>query len=289
MAETEDIIEHKLTRQHADGMEDSVIPEGPDMTDNAHTLVCKEIMAEMKIEHDKYEKIVKKIKTSIHQLFLVKCKVEKGEYYFLAEYKSDGFNDYFGKNSGFGEIQQCMHDNVMTNRPGEKERLNKLYGSSGGRSLVFKFLHNNKDVTIKIGPPNKRTISYEDFKNSFIPINDAFMYENMPKTIDATNIVGMNLLEPPNKPPPPPPVPGLLPPPPTSGAPILPPVPPTVTKKADAVDLTEEEEEEFSDVNEGDINVVDIEQKEGGRKKRRKKGSRSKKRRGRRKNSTKKN
>ena len=259
-----------LQRMDAEVIPDTVLPGAP-KEDNQQALQCKEIMAEMKIEHDKYNKIVRKIVTGTNHLFLVKCKVEKGEYYFLAEYLNDNYDkDFFGKSMAFSESQQCRDGISKMNRGDEVNRLNELYGE--GPMLEFKFLHNNKRVTIKIGPPNNRTISYEDFKNSFIPINEAFMYENMPKTIDATNIVGMKLLEPPKQGPPPAP---------TSGAPIVPKLPPEMDE-AEAVNLTGDEERQFSDVS-------DDEEKVGGRKKRRKKRSRSKKRRRRRKNRTKKN
>ena len=136
-----------LQKMEAEVMEDYALPEGL-KDDHPQSIQCKKIMAEMKIEHDKYEKIVKKIKTSINQLFLVKCNVNMGEYYFLAEYKYDGFKDFFGKNSAFGEFQVCLHDKVKINRNDEINRLNKLYGD--GPSLGFKFLHNNKEVTIRI-------------------------------------------------------------------------------------------------------------------------------------------
>jgi len=278
MAETEP--EHTLTRQNADEHNNTGLPEGPDMTDNAHTIVCKQIMAEMKIEHDKYEEIVKKIRSSIHQLFLVKCKVDEKEYHFLAEYKNDGFFDYFGKHaSAFSDIQLCMQKKVKINRPDEVKRLNKMYGD--GPSLGFKFLHNKKDVTIKIGPPNNRTISYEDFKNTFIPLNEAFMYKNMPETIDVANIVGLK----------PPTLPGAL--------PMDEMIEEEVTHEVIS-DSEGESDDEFKDVEEddgkvvdprnvGDMKVEDIEEKVGGRKKRRKKRSRSKKKRRKRKNRTKKN
>ena len=262
MAETE----HTLTRQNAEEQLDTGIPKGPDMTDNAHTLVCKEIMAEMKIEHDKYEEIVKKIRTSIHQLFLVKCKVDEKEYYFLAEYKNDGFFDYFGKNKAFGEIQQCMHNKVKTNRPAEEKRLLAIYGD--GPSLGFKFLHNDRHVTIKIGPPNNRMISYEDFKNTFIPLKDAFMYKNMPKTIDIGNIVGLK-------------------------KPALPAeLPMSEVKEEEVTHEVIDSDDEFTDVESDPVNEGDMKVEElvgGGRKKRRKKRSRSKKKRRKRKNRTKKN
>tara|TARA_B100000902_G_scaffold286995_1_gene273127 strand:+ start:3597 stop:4415 length:819 start_codon:yes stop_codon:yes gene_type:complete len=265
-----------LQRMNAEEMPDTVLPGAP-KEDNPQSLQCKEIMAEMKIGHDKYNKIVRKIVTGTNHLFLVKCKVEKGEYYFLAEYLNDNFEkDFFGKSMAFSESQQCRDGISMIKRGDEVERLYKLYGE--GPMLEFKFLHNDKQVTIKIGPPNNRTISYEDFKNSFIPINEAFMYENMPKTIDATNIVGMKLLEPPKQGPPPIPA---------SGAPIIPKLPPNLERKDTNGDqLSGMDSEEFEDVNEGDMKVEEL---GGGRKKRRKKGSRSKKRRGRRKNRTKKN
>ena len=256
--------------QRMDGeMLDEGLPEEP-KEDSPQSLQCKEIIAEMKIEHDKYNKIVRKIVTGTNRLFLVKCKVEKGEYYFLAEYLNDNFEkDFFGNSMAFSASQQCRDKTSKINREDEINRLNGEYGKNGGPMLEFKFLHNDKRVTIKIGAPNKRTISYEDFKNSFIPIDEAFMYKNMPKTIDETNIVGMKLLEPQS---PPPPVPGT---------PPMPPPPPEMDE-AQVVDLTEEEEKEFSDASDG-------EEKVGGRKKRRKKRSRSKKRRRRRKNRTKKN
>lgn len=259
-----------LTRMNAEQMDKPGLPEGP-KEDNPQSLQCKEIMAEMKIEHDKYNKIVRKIVTGTNRLFLVKCKVEKGEYYFLAEYLNDNYEkDFFGKSMAFSESQQCRDAISKINRGDEVNRLNELYGE--GPMLEFKFLHNDKRITIKIGPPNKRTISYEDFKNSFIPIDDAFMYKNMPKTIDETNIVGMKLSEPQSAPPPLP----------TDERPIVPPIPPGMNE-AEVVNLTGDEEKQFSDVSNGEENV-------GGRKKRRKKRSRSKKRRRRRRNnSTKKN
>ena len=257
-----------LTRMNAEEMPDTVLPEGP-KEDHPQSIQCKKIMAEMKIEHDKYNKIVRKIVTSTNHLFLVKCKVEKGEYYFLAEYLNDNFEkDYFGKSMGFSEAQQCRDNISKIKHEDEVNRLNQQYGK--GPNLAFKFLHNKKQVEINIGPPNARTISYEDFKNSFIPINEAFMYKNMPKTIDQTNIVGMKIVEPPKQVPPP-----------ISGAPIVPPLPPGVDE-AEVVNLTGDEENQFSDVS-------DDEEKVGGRKKRRKKRSRSKKRRRRRNNRTKKN
>ena len=174
--------ESKLQRMQGEILDERLLPEGP-KEDNQQSKQCKEIIAEMKIEHDKYYKIVRKIVTSTNRLFLVKCKVEKGEYYFLAEYLNDNFDkDFFGKNMFFSASQQCRDETSKINRQDEVNRLNEEYGKSGGPMLEFKFLHNDKRVTIKIGAPNKRTIGYEDFKNSFIPIDEAFMYKNMPKT-----------------------------------------------------------------------------------------------------------
>lgn len=250
----------------------SIIPKEPKRKVDDNTKKCDEIMDEIEIEHKKYAEIVNKIKTGINRYFLIKCKVNKGEYYFLAEYKTDGFDEFFTPGGFFNKERICTAGKKIT-----KEMIIKQYGD--GPMINFILLHNKKDCSIKIGPPNKRLISYDNFKKNIIPINEAFMYKNMPSSISESDIVdytnymnkkeekeeitelenvehlipddddaprnvetGSGELPPP--PPPPPPVPAWPP-------------------------------------NEG--------QKVGGRKKRRKKRSRSKKRRGRRKNRTKKN
>jgi len=248
----------------------SIIPKEPERKVDDNTKICDEMMDEIEIEHKKYAEIVNKIKTGINRYFLIKCKVNKGEYYFLAEYKTDGFDEFFTPGGFFNKKRICTAGKKMT-----KEMIIKKYGD--GPMIQFILLHNKKVCTIKIGPPNKRLISYDNFKKNIIPINEAFMYKNMPTSISESDIVDYTNY---------------------------------LNKKEEKEEKVTELENVKYEVIGGDddahrnVETVSGElppvppppipawppnQGGGGRKKRRKKRSRSKKRRGRRKNRTKKN
>ena len=255
------------------------IPEPPPgRPEDEDTKSCVKLLEQLKEMHNKYKNIVDKIKSGEGQLFLIKCGTSKGNYHFLAKYKSDNYKKYF-------QGEQSVFNVGMVPDPCSKDKLNKFktyekmeaYYNEIPPHLFFTVLHEKgkEDKQLKLAP---KYFKYDDFKNSIIPINEAFMYEEMQNEIISDSIIGYNSE-----------IQDI----PTSG-PAVPPLPPGMERKdTDGDELNPMNSEEFQDVNEEDgTKVVDIEGKTtqaGGRKKRKKQRSRSKKRRRRRKNRTKKN
>jgi hypothetical protein len=251
------------------------IPAEPKRVENDDTRECDKILEEMKQMHKKYENIINKIKGSEGQLFLVKCNTLRGQYHFLARYQKDNLNKYFKKGAAFpsGTLNEPC-DNENANKFNTMDAFEERY-SKEAPMFEFKLLHNNEVITLKFGKETR--MKYEDFKTTFIPINEAFMYEEFEKEIiNIGNIVGI--------------------------------VKPPLSKVPSDMDMVEESNvvheiigsEEYTDTDnpssgqvEGDgTKIVDIELDDrfgGKKKKKRKKRSRSKKRRRRRKNNTKKN
>ena len=290
-----DMVELKLQQPTSDGTKDgsgkSQIPSEPKREENDDTRECDKILEEMKQMHKKYENIINKIKGSEGQLFLVKCNTSRGQYHFLARYQKDNFNKYFKKGAAFpsGTLNEPC-DNENANKFNTMDAFEEKYESEAPM-FEFKLLHNNEVITLKFG--KKTRMEYEDFKTTFIPINEAFMYEEFEKEgIGMGNIVGII-------------------------APPLSKVPSDMGPDEEVVTheiITPQSSEEFKDV-ESDMEVQDIELEQperaltmeqdgieilddddddapfGGKKKnkKRKKRSRSKKRIRQRKNNTKKN
>ena len=268
----------RMDATHQGDEPESVIPEGPPgRSEDAEA--CVELLEQLKEMHNKYKKIVDKIKSGYNQLFLIKCGTSKGNYHFLAKYKSDTYNQYF-------QDEQSVFSTGIISDPCSKEQLKnfktlekmKEHYNKIPPLLFYNFEHKTYGVgstpeQINLAP---KYFQYDDFKNSIIPIEEAFMYKEIRK--EPLKIVGYNseIQKEPELPP---------------AVPALPPG----MDEADVVDLTGDEEKQFKDVNENDgteiedIEIKDDERKVGGRKKRRKKRSRSKKRRRGRKNRTKKN
>ena len=259
-----DMKELKLKQSTIDGTKDgsgkSQIPSGPTREENHDTRECDKILEEMKQMHKKYENIINKIKGSEGQLFLVKCNTSRGQYHFLARYQKDNFNKYFKKGAAFpsGTLNEPC-DNKNANKFNTMDAFEEKY-ESVAPMFEFKLLHNNEVITLKFG--KKTRMKYEDFKTTFIPINEAFMYEEFEKeVIGMGNIVG---------------------------------IAPQLSKVPSDMDMVEESNVVHGIIgSEGDgTKIVDIELGDrfgGKKKKKRKKRSRSKKRRRRRKNNTKKN
>ena len=243
------------------------IPAEPKRVENDDTRECDKILEEMKQMHKKYENIINKIKGSEGQLFLVKCNTSRGQYHFLARYQKDTLNKYFKRGAAFpsGTLNEPC-DNENANKFNTMDAFEERY-SKEAPMFEFKLLHNNEVITLKFGKETR--MKYEDFKTTFIPIDEAFMYEEFKEEIiNYGNIVGIR----------------------------KPKVPPPILDVVEESDVKHEiihqSSEEFKDV-ESDMEVEDIEGQDqfGGKKKKkkRKKRSRSKKKRRRRKNNTKKN
>ncbi len=240
------------------------IPAEPKRVENDDTRECDKILEEMKQMHKKYENIINKIKGSEGQLFLVKCNTSRGQYHFLARYQKDNLNKYFKKGAAFpsGTLNEPC-DNENANKFNTMDAFEERY-SKEAPMFEFKLLHNNEVITLKFGKDTR--MKYEDFKTTFIPINEAFMYEEFEKEIiNIGNIVGI--------------------------------VKPPLSKVPSDMDMEESDvEHEIIGSEEDKMVVEDIEGQDpfkdsfgGKKKKKRKKRSRSKKKRRRRKNNTKKN
>jgi hypothetical protein len=264
------------------------LPEGPggrkEKSEGDQTLQqnCDDLLEEMRRRQNQYGEIINKIKKGEGRLFLVKCKTQKGkEYYFLARYNSDNFDKTLQEQAVFGTKPDPCGDTDYKDFQ-KIENFEKLWNPM----MEFTMLRNEKVYTLRFG--NKQ-FKYEEFKKNIIPIDEAFMYENIKlSSNNESSIVGYT--------------------PPQEEQP--PPIPRAPSEIPD--DLVEEEvvheiitppitpipSEEFKDVEEDDgTHVSDIELEPesdtvGGKKKkkkRRKKRSRSQKKRRRRRNSTKKN
>ena len=154
----------------------------PGRPDDEDTKYCVELLEQLKEMHNKYKNIVDKIKSGYNQLFLIKCGTSKGNYHFLAKYKSDTYNQYFQDEQtvfSSGTIPDpCSQDQLKNFETLEKmkEHYNKI-----PPSLFYTVEHKtygagDNQEQLNLAP---KYFQYDAFKDSIIPIEEAFMYKEM--------------------------------------------------------------------------------------------------------------
>jgi hypothetical protein len=263
----------RMDATHGAKTETGIPAPPPGRPDDEDTKYCVELLEQLKEMHNKYKNIVDKIKSGYNQLFLIKCGTSKGNYHFLAKYKSDTYNQYFQDEQtvfSSGTIPDpCSQDQLKNFETLEKmkEHYNKI-----PPSLFYTVEHKtygagDNQEQLNLAP---KYFQYDAFKDSIIPIEEAFMYKEMRN--EPLKILGYNSE--------------------VEKAPALPALPPGVNGANDGMEILDIEDIDYEE--NGFKVLTDEEANEfarGGKKKKKKrrKRSRSKKRKGRRKNRTKKN